>query len=119
MNEGRVAVHAAVGCDFKCPEIRHTMAGMDRQTLALHPTYIAGFFVKRCNVHYRFAPVKTSVVIFHQSQISSPTTQFPEGTVIRCWSLSDMGFGCQLMLCRKTESGRLVGHVEINVAHTI
>src|SRR5215813_8359902 len=40
-----------------------------------------------------------------KSQISSPTTQLLGGTVIQCWSLSDMSFGCQLMLCRKAESG--------------
>src|SRR5262245_58378998 len=35
--------------------------------------------------------------------------------LIRCWSLSDMSFGCQLMLWPEAESGRFVGHVEIDV----
>src|SRR5262245_58133202 len=81
MNEGRFATDAAIGRDFKCAEIRHAMAGMNGQTLALHPTHIAGFFVKRCNVHYRFAPVENQRgYLPPKSQISSRTTQFPEGT---------------------------------------
>jgi hypothetical protein len=51
MNKGRFATAAAVGGDLKSAEIRHAMANMNRQTLALHPAYIAGFFVKRRNVH--------------------------------------------------------------------
>src|SRR5882724_6927157 len=65
MNEGRFATATAVGGDLKSAEIRHAMADMNRQTLVLHPAYIAGFFVKWRNVHRVSLFSKTNLVIVY------------------------------------------------------
>src|SRR5678816_2036780 len=81
MNEGRFATAAAVGRDLKRAEIRHAMAGMNRQTLVLHPAYIAGFFVKWRNVHYRSLLLQneSGYPLPEFAGISSWTVSFPEG----------------------------------------
>jgi len=51
VNERRLAVHARIRRDFQRAQIRHAVAGVNRQALIFHPANVTGFLIERRDIH--------------------------------------------------------------------